>query len=34
MTSDDSTKGNVQYLPSLSYRNIKDLDSLENYVES
>ena len=31
--SDGSAKGNVKYLQSLSYRNIKDSDSLENCVE-
>ena len=33
MKSDDSAKGNVKYFQSLSYRNIKDSDSLENCVE-
>ena len=31
--SDDSAEGNVTYLQAPNYRNTRDLDSLENYVE-
>ena len=33
MKNDGSAKGNVKYLRSLSYRNIKNSDSLGNFVE-